>query len=123
METKATGTLLEDAERYARTSLEIFRLKLVAQSANVVSTLTSKLTIIVIVAFFSFFLSFGLSLYIGSFFVQTYYGFFIVAVFYLVISLILIANKGRIIKRPVQNQIISTLLKEINNRTDKNTER
>ena len=61
METKATTTekLLDKTEKYDKTKLELLKLKLVGHSANVVSSLTSKMTMIVLVAFFCFFLFVG----------------------------------------------------------------
>ena len=84
-------------------------------SANLISSLTSKLTILVIVAFFSLFLTMGLCLYLGYFTFQLHNAFFVLASLFLLFGLILVVNKGEIIKEPMKYLIITSLLKEMNN--------
>lgn len=115
METKATinGSSFDENKKYGRTPLEVFKLKSIGHSANIVSNLTSKMTMIVIVAFFSFFLLLGLCLYIGHFVFHIQNAFFIIASLFLIFAIALIANKGKIIKGPMQHLIITSLLKEM----------
>jgi len=114
METKVTKTekLFEQIEKYAKTSLEILELKLVAKSADVFSLLTSGIVVIVVVTIFCFIVSIGLSYYIGQFFIYEYYGFFIVALFYLLVLILLYLNKFKWIKEHFKNLIISLLLEQ-----------
>lgn len=117
METKATTTekLLDKTEKYDKTKLELLKLKLVGHSANVVSSLTSKMTMIVLVAFFCFFLFVGLSLYLGYFYFQIHTVFIGLAIILLLFSLLLIITKGEVIKGPMKYLIITALLKEMEN--------
>lgn len=114
METKVTATekIFEQVEKYSKTCLEILELKLVAKSADVFSTLSSGIIILVVVTLFSFVLSIGLSLFIGQFLVEEYYGFFVVALAYLIILLLMYYNKSKWVKEPIKNLLISTLLKQ-----------
>ena len=113
MEPKVTATekLFEQVEKYAKTSLEIFELKLVDKSADVFSTITSGIAFLLVVALFCFILSMGLSYYIGQFFIYEYYGFFIVALFYLLVLIIMYLNKFKWIKAPFKNLFVSLLFK------------
>ena len=87
METNATTdneNIFEKAENYTRTSIELVKLKTVSASADVLSTLTSKIAVGAVVAFFTLFLNIGLSLWIGKQLGEYSYGFFILALFYLI---------------------------------------
>ena len=117
MENKATRTenLSDETKKYDKTKLELFKLKLVGHSAKVVSTLTSKMTMIVLVAFFCFFLLVGLSFYFGKFYFQIHTLFLIWATILLFFGLVLIITKGEVIKGPIKYLIITALLKEMDN--------
>ncbi|MBF4491888.1 hypothetical protein IRZ83_04485 [Flavobacterium sp. JLP] len=116
METNATTNdnlnLYEKAENYTKTSLELLKLKTVSSVADVVSSLTSKIAVGAVVAFFTLFLNIGLSLWIGKELGEYYYGFFIMALFYLVVAIVLLKTQHKLIKTPLGNMIISSILKE-----------
>jgi len=84
METNATTrddeNIFEKAENYTRTSIELVKLKTVSASADVLSTLTSKIAVGAVVAFFTLFLNIGLSLWIGKQLGEYSYGFFYIGV-------------------------------------------
>ncbi len=115
METKATTTdkSFDDTDKYGKTKLEQLKLKLVGHSAKVISSLTSKLTNLVIVAFFSFFFFMGLCLYLGYFYLQMHTALFVLASVFLIMGFLLLVTKGEIIKRPMKYFIITSLLKEM----------
>lgn len=112
METKVTTAekIFERVEQYAKTNIEILELKMVSKSADVFSTLTSVIALIVVVTIFFVVVSIGLSFYIGRYLPQDYYGFFIISGVYLLIFLLLYLNKNRWLKVPFKNLIISLLL-------------
>ena len=113
--TATTSASFDETDKYGKSKLEVFQLKSVGDSANLISSLTSKLTILVIVAFFSLFLTMGLCLYLGYFTFQLHNAFFVLASLFLLFGLILVVNKGEIIKEPMKYLIITSLLKEMNN--------
>ncbi|MDR7370849.1 hypothetical protein [Flavobacterium aquidurense] len=119
METNATTSenlnMYEKAENYTKTSVELIKLKTVSAAADVLSTLTSKIAVGAVVAFFTLFLNIGLSLFIGKELGEYYYGFFIVALFYLIVAIILVKTQHKLIKTPIGNMIISSILKETQN--------
>lgn len=111
-----TEKLFKQAEQYTKTSLKIVELKLVANAADVFGILTSKIVMLVVVTLFCFILSIGLSYYIGQFLTQEYYGFFIMALLYLIILLLLYWNQSKWIKGLTKDLIISAFLKHQNDK-------
>jgi hypothetical protein len=107
--------LYEKAENYTKTSLELLKLKTVSSVADVVSTLASKIAVGVVVAFFTLFLNIGISLWVGKELGEYYYGFFIMALFYLIVAIVIHKTHHKLIKTPIGNTIISSILKETKN--------
>lgn len=116
METNATTNenlnLYEKAENYTKTSLELIKLKTVSAAADALSTVTSRIAVGAVVAFFTLFLNIGLSLWIGKELGEYYYGFFIMALFYLIVAIIMHKTQHKLIKTPIGNMIVSSILKE-----------
>lgn len=114
MEEKATviETLFEKTESYVKTNIELLRLKAISKSADMLSSAAAVLILSIIVLMLVILLNIGLALWIGDLMGKSYYGFFAVALFYLVVGLILFAFQGQIIKRPIGNSIITNMLKD-----------
>jgi len=114
METQAHSfeSLFERAGEYFETRMELVKLKSVDKSSEVISSVVSGLTVIVIVLLSIIILSIGLALWIGEQMGKSYYGFFIVGGCYVFITLIGYAFKERILKTPVANLFINKVLNE-----------
>lgn len=112
-ETMATSVdkLYEKAKTYTETSAELWALKATDKSADVLSSLTAIICIVIVVAMFTLFVNIGLGLLIGNLLNRYYLGFFIVSAFYLVLGLVLYFYRNTLIKTPVANSIIAKLLK------------
>lgn len=110
--TSTTERLFDKAETYAKTSLELIKLKTVSKTADALSSLTSHIAIGVVVVFFGLFLNIGFSLWIGKLLGETFYGFFIVGGFYMIIALLLFINRKSWLAIPIGQLILSILLKE-----------
>jgi len=108
---KSVDLLYEKAKKYTETSVELLALNAVDKTADVLSSLTSRVIIVMFFAMFTLFINVGLSLYIGSLLNEYYLGFFIISAFYLVVALTLYVFKDKFIKIPVTNLIILKLLK------------
>lgn len=102
-------SLLSEAEQYNKANLELLRLKFIDKSADVASTIITRTVLIIAVSFFSLTLTIGISLWIGDLIGKTYYGFFIVALVYAVIALVVLMRHPRI-KSRIENGIIMQLL-------------
>jgi hypothetical protein len=81
--------LLERTEQYAKTSLELLKLKSLYKTADVTSTLTSRLLFIIILSFFALTLNIAIAFWLGDILGKNYYGFLIVATFYGLAGIIL----------------------------------
>lgn len=114
MEDKASSIelLFEKAERYAKTNVDLLKLKAIGTSADVVSTLTSKFIVALVVSIVLILVNIGLALWIGEETGKLFYGFFIVASFYVVLALVLHFFREKLIKTPVNDSIITQLMKE-----------
>lgn len=116
MESNATTNenlnLYEKAEDYTKTSLELIKLKTIAAAADALATVTSRIAVGAVVAFFTLFLNIGLGLWIGKLLGEYYYGFFAIALFYLIIAVIMHKMQNTLIKTPIGNMIVSSILKE-----------
>jgi hypothetical protein len=100
--------LLEKAEAYGKTSFELLKMKALAKTADVTSTLFSRSLFILLVSFFAFTINIAVALWIGDLLGKAYYGFFIVAGFYALAAIILLIVHPAI-KTRVNNTIIRQL--------------
>jgi hypothetical protein len=110
--TASIETLFERAEDYTRTSAELVKLNAIDKSADVISSLLSRLTVAIFAVMFVLLINIGLSLWIGELIGKPYLGFFIVSSFYLIVSIILYSFKDQWIKIPISDFIITKLLKK-----------
>ena len=105
-------SLFEKAEVYATTNVDLFKLKAIDKSADVVSSLASRLAFVIIVTLITLMVNIGLALWIGELLGKSYFGFFIVAGFYILVACILFFFRQQLIKSPVNDSIIIQMLKE-----------
>ena len=112
METPADSieSLFERAETYGRTTYELSKLKLLETTNIVVTSLIARLSTILMVAMFSFVLSIAVALWLGDILGKAYYGFFIVAGFYLLAGIVLHFFLHRWVKTPISELIIKQAL-------------
>lgn len=110
--TSTIEMLFEKAEDYTRTTAELMKLKAVDKTADVMSSMLSRLTVSIVFVMFAFLANIGLSLWIGELLGKLYYGFFVVSSFYLLISILLYIFRDPLIKMPVSNFIIVRMLKK-----------
>jgi uncharacterized membrane protein len=109
--TKLLESLLESASEYGKTSYELVKLKALDKTSDVVSSLVPHSVVIVLVASFMLFLNLGLALWLGDLLGKMFYGFFVVAAFYILIGLIIHFFLHTWIKRLVGNYFIKRALK------------
>ena len=75
-------SLLERAVDYGKTSYDLVKLKAIDKASNVVSTLMPHLFALTLIATFMLFISLGTAFWLGEILGKMYYGFFLVAGFY-----------------------------------------
>ena len=103
--------LLEKASDYVETRLELFKLKATQKSTDVISSLASRMILILIITLVVFMVNIGLALLLGEVLGKSYYGFFVLGGFYLLVGVIFQAFKTKWVEDPVSNAIIQKLTK------------
>ena len=98
--------LFEKTEKYTRTTAELYKLKAIERSADVISTLSARLVVFVFVSLFFLIMNIGVALWIGDWLGKTYFGFFIVAGFYALVGSVLFVFRNKWIKEPLRGSII-----------------
>ena len=103
-------SLIDSIEAYIKTTIELSKFKALETVTAVTTSLISRLVGFIVIVLFVVFLSIGIALYLGDMFEKMYYGFFIVAVFYLIAGVILSFSLHKWIKKPVSDLFISQTL-------------
>jgi fatty acid desaturase len=104
-------SLLERASEYGKTSFELIKLKTLDKTTDVVSTLVPHSVVFVLIATFVLFLNLGLALWLGDILGKTFYGFFVVAAFYILAGIIIHFFMHKWVKKLVGNYFIKQMLK------------
>lgn len=109
--TQQVESLLEKAQQYGKTGLELLKLKAVDRSSEAISVIGSIWAVVIPAVLFFILCNIGLALWIGEAIGSVYLGFFIMAGFFLLVAAVVFACRIRFIKRPLKNFIIRQLLK------------
>jgi len=109
--TKSVETLIEKVTDYGKTSYELAKLKTLDKSSDVASSLIPHSIVFVFFASFMLFANFGLAFWLGEILGNTYYGFFVIAAFYVITGLVLHVFFHKRIKNLIWNSIIKQVLK------------
>ncbi len=104
-------SLIEKGEQYGKTTLELIKLKTLDKSADAASEVVSWLIVVIFATLFFLILNVGIALWIGDLLGKSYYGFFVIAGFYALLALIFAVFRKQLIKRPVNNSIVTQVLK------------
>lgn len=104
--------LVEKVEQYARTSLELYKLKAIDKGTDVFSSLVSRVVIIIIIALFFLLVTLGLCFYLGEVLGKVYYGFFTVAGIYAVVGIIMIIFRKKWLDDTLNDYIVRQIFKE-----------
>ncbi|MCX6306400.1 MAG: hypothetical protein NT040_15665 [Bacteroidetes bacterium] len=112
METTASHieTLFEKIELYGLTTYELSKLKALETASIVLTSLVSRLSVILVLAMFALVLNIGIALYLGEVLGKSCYGFFIVAGFYLVAGIVMHLFLHKWIRKPLSDIIITQAL-------------
>lgn len=103
-------TLFERTKDYTQTSVELYKLKVIDKSADIISTLAARTAVSLFVILFALMVNIGLSLWIGDLLGKSYYGFLIISGFYGLAALALHIMRNKWIKDRVRNSIIEQAL-------------
>lgn len=103
-------SLFEKVEVYGKTTYELSKLKALETTAIVATSLVSRLSVILMLSMFALVLNIGIALFLGKLLGELYYGFFIVAAFYLVTGIVMHLFLHRWIRKPLSDLIITQAL-------------
>lgn len=110
-ESDIIAPLLEKAEQYGELSFELLKLRYLEKMASILSTLITKMWLVALFSLFALLLNMALAFWIGDLLGAIYYGFFVMALFYgLVFVIILLVQKR--IKIHFNESIVMQIFKE-----------
>jgi hypothetical protein len=102
--------LFETAGDYVENRINLFKLKTVDKSADIIASLSAWLIIALFIIFGFVIINLGLCIWLGSVLGASWYGFFVMGGFYLLLGVLILAFKNKWIKEPVGDLIIKKLL-------------
>lgn len=104
-------TLFENATDYSKTSFELIKLKTLDKTSEMISSIIPHAVVFVFIASFMLFLNLGLAFWFGEMLGQVFYGFFLIAAFYVALGTILHFFMHTWLKKMIQNYIIKQAFK------------
>ena len=104
-------SLLESATDYGITSFELIKLKALDKSTDIISSLIPISFFILLIASFLLFLNLGIAFWLGELLGKLFYGFFLVAGFYILAGIIIRFFLFNWIKKLVGNYFVKQMLK------------
>jgi ABC-type uncharacterized transport system fused permease/ATPase subunit len=108
---KLLESLVERATDYGKTSFELVKLQAVDKTSEVVSSVIPHTVVLILFSSFMLFLNLGIALWIGEILGKIFYGFFIVAAFYVLTGIIIHLFIHKALKKFIRNYVIQQLLK------------
>jgi len=108
---KLFESLVDRATDYGKTSFELVKLRAVDKSSDVVSSVIPHTFVLLMAASFMLFLNLGLAFLFGEIAGKLFYGFFIVAAFYIVVGIVVHLFMHKQLKEVIRNYVIKQLLK------------
>lgn len=103
-------TLVDRIEAYGKTTYELSKLKVLETTIHVATSFLSRISVIVMISLFVLILNIGLAIWLGELLGKMYYGFFIVAGFYLFAGILLNMFLHKWIKKPISSFFIKQAL-------------
>jgi hypothetical protein len=108
---KMIETLFEKATDFGKTSFELAKLKAIDKTSDIVSSVIPHTAVIVLFTSFMLFLNLGIAFWLGEIIGQIFFGFFIVAGFYILAGIVLHFFMHDWLKNKIYNYFIKQALK------------
>lgn len=102
--------LIERAKDYAETRIDLLKLKAIDKSSSGISLAVTMIVVILLGFIILLLLTIGIALLLGDLLGKSYYGFFIVAAFYIIAGLVMYSFREKWLKIPIANSMIKKLL-------------
>ena len=112
MENKPTSVeeLFYKLRDYGDTRIELFKLKSLHKITGVLSSLIVSVILIGLLSLIILCFTIGFAILLVAWLGKMYYGFFIMAIIYIIIGLILYSGRNKFLSKPVSDKIIKELL-------------
>ncbi len=104
-------TLFETVKEYGQTHIDLVKLKVADRATDIISSLISNFLVLLALSMFMVILNIGIALLLGELLGKTYYGFFVLAVFYLIIGLIFNKMKSKWFQEPLGDMLVKKMFK------------
>jgi hypothetical protein len=104
-------SLFEKFTEYVETRVNLYKLQAVDKSSDVISSVVSKMLVVLVFAMFVFIINIGIALLLGELLGKAWYGFFILSGFYLITGIIFNYMNSKWFKEPLTDKIIQKFLK------------
>lgn len=102
--------LSDSLKQYIRLNYEIVKLEAVKKTSEIGAALLGSLMVGIVLFLFVFSLSMAVGFYLSELIGDSFSGFVIIALFYLLISIILLIGRKKLIEKPFRNKVIKELL-------------
>ena len=109
-ETNSIELLLKKTGDFLETKVELLKLQAIDKVTTVTSSLASAMILIMVIFLMIFALNIGIAVWLGELLGETYYGFFLVSGFYLLVAIIIFAFRSRLLKKPLMNILVKKML-------------
>ncbi|MBK0383414.1 phage holin family protein [Pedobacter sp. SD-b] len=97
---------------YVTTVIELNKLKVINSVVTQVGSLVSIVVFLIVCLFFLVFLSIGISVYLCRVLDSDFAGYFIVALFYLIVALMILIGRNKIIAYPLANKLVKIIFED-----------
>ncbi len=111
-EKSTTKKIYEQVEQYAKTSIELYKLKATQTVANSFAAVATGFVLWVLLSMFLLFVSIAAGFYFGEVLGGWHYGFFLVAGFYALIAVIIYIYRVKCLKENIADFIVKQIFKE-----------
>jgi hypothetical protein len=105
-------TLFEQIEEFAITSFELYKLKTISKTVEIISSFVTRGLVVLVVSVSLIFASIGAAFWIGDELGKSYLGFFCVAIFYMMLGVFLLFVFNKLVKRKIGNSIIADIFND-----------
>lgn len=102
--------VFEKVENLTKTSIELYKLKIIGKSSSILSSLFINLAILLSVLFFIALINIALAFLIGKWIGSYGLGFLIIASFYLILAAIIYVFRSSISERVIENRLLNNFL-------------
>lgn len=103
-------SLLEHAKEYAKTSVDLIKLKVVEKSAELVSSVVPNAMVCTMIAMTNLFANIGMAFWLGEILEKTYLGFLAISGFNGFLFIVFYLFFYKCTKKRIQNKIIKKML-------------